>query len=120
MPKLAVVEFVTLDGVMQGLGGPDEDRECGFDQGGWGAPYGDVVLAQHAGHGMGQTSAYLFGRKTWELMAAHWPHEAPDDPMAASLNAKPNYVASRTLHLGDLDWATPMFSTATSLTVSGG
>jgi dihydrofolate reductase len=105
MRKLAVVEFVSLDGVMQGLGGPDEDREGGFDHGGWSTPYGDEVLAQHAGQGIGETSAYLFGRKTYEHMAAHWPHEPADHPIAASLNATPKYVATRTLHQQDLEWA---------------
>jgi dihydrofolate reductase len=105
MRKLSVVEFVTLDGVMQSLGGPDEDREGGFDHGGWSAPYGDEVSAREAGQGMGQTSAYLFGRKTYEHMAAHWPHEPADNPMAASLNAAPKYVATRTLRQQDLEWA---------------
>lgn len=105
MRKLSVVEFVTLDGVMQGLGGPDEDREGGFDHGGWGAPYGDEVLAQQAGQGVGQTSAYLFGRKTYEHMAAHWPGEPPENPIAASLNAMPKYVVTRTLRQQDLQWA---------------
>jgi dihydrofolate reductase len=103
MRKLAVVEFVTLDGVMQGLGGPDEDREGGFEYGGWSAPYGDEVLAGKAGSGAGQTSAYLFGRKTYEHMAAHWPHEPVENPIAASLNATPKYVVTRTLRR--LDWA---------------
>ncbi len=105
MRKLGVVEFVTLDGVMQGLGGPDEDREGGFDLGGWSGPYGDDVLAQHAGQGIGQTAAYLFGRKTYEHMAAHWPHESADNPIAASLNATPKYVVTKTLRQEDLDWA---------------
>jgi dihydrofolate reductase len=100
--KLAVVEFVTLDGVMQGLGGPDEDREGGFEYGGWSAPYGDQVLADRAGSGVGQTSAYLFGRKTYEHMAAHWPHESVENPIAASLNATPKYVVTTTLR--QLDW----------------
>jgi dihydrofolate reductase len=103
--KLGLVEFITLDGVMQGLGGPDEDRENGFDLGGWSAPYADQVLATRAGQGLGQTSAYLFGRKTYEHMAAHWPHESADNPIAASLNATPKYVATRTLRQQDLDWA---------------
>ena len=90
---------------MQGLGGPDEDREGGFDHGGWSGPYGDEVLAEQAGHGIGQTSAYLFGRKTYEHMAAHWPHESAENPVAASLNATPKYVATRTLHQEDLEWA---------------
>ena len=105
MRKLAVVEFVTLDGVMQGLGGPDEDREGGFDHGGWSAPYGDEVLATQAGQGIGQTTAYLFGRRTYQHMAAHWPHQSAENPMAASLNAMPKYVATRTLRQQDLEWA---------------
>lgn len=105
MRKLGVVEFVTLDGVMQGLGGPDEDREDGFEHGGWSGPYGDEVLATQAGEGIGQTTAYLFGRRTYEHMAAHWPHEPDDDPIAASLNATPKYVVSSTLRHEDLGWA---------------
>jgi dihydrofolate reductase len=68
-------------------------------------PYGDEVLAQQAGQGIGQTSAYLFGRKTYEHMAAHWPHESAHNPIAASLNATPKYVATRTLRQQDLEWA---------------
>ena len=78
MRQLIVVEFVTLDGVMQGLGSPDEDREGGFAYGGWSGPYGDEV-AQQAGREIGQSSAYLLGRKTYEHMAAHWPHEPADN-----------------------------------------
>lgn len=104
MRKLSVVEFITLDGVMQGLGGPDEDREGGFEYGGWSGPYGNEV-AQQAGDGIGQTSAYLFGRKTYQHMAAHWPHESADNPIAASLNATPKFVATRTLRQEDLEWA---------------
>lgn len=97
MRKLAVVEFVTLDGVMQGLGSPDEDREGGFQYGGWGAPYGDEVLAAQAARGMTSTAAYLFGRRTYEKMAAHWPSEPSDNPIAASLNAAEKYVLTSTL-----------------------
>ncbi len=103
MRQLAIVEFVALDGVMQGLAGSEEDRKSGFEHGGWGAPYGDEVLGQQAGQGLGQTSAYLFGRRTYEHMAAHWPNEPDDDPIAASLNATPKYVVTRTLR--QLDWA---------------
>ncbi len=102
--RVVAVEFVTLDGVMQGLAGSDEDRDEGFAYSGWGAPYGDEVLARHAGQGMGQTSAYLFGRKTYEHMAAHWPHEPDENPIAASMNALPKYVVTRTLREDDLTW----------------
>jgi dihydrofolate reductase len=100
---LSIVEFVTLDGVMQSLGSPDEDREGGFDYGGWSAPYGDEVLGQRAGSGMQGTTAYLFGRRTYEHMAAHWPHEPDTDPIARHLNSTPKYVVTGTLT--ELEWA---------------
>ena len=97
MRNLVVVEFVTLDGVMQGLGSPDEDRDGGFEYGGWGAPYMDDVQMKAAVEGMAATTAYLFGRKTFEKMATFWPYQPDDNPMAAHLNATPKYVATRTL-----------------------
>jgi dihydrofolate reductase len=103
MRKLAVIEFVTLDGVMQGLGSPDEDRDGGFEHGGWSAPYGDEVLGKAAGEGLAATTAYLFGRRTYEQMAAHWPTEPDTNPIAAHLNATPKYVVTRTLT--SLAWA---------------
>ncbi|MEI7058796.1 dihydrofolate reductase family protein [Nocardioides sp. CCNWLW239] len=102
MRKLAIVEFLSVDGVMQGLGSPDEDRDGGFEHGGWGAQFGAAlgeVLPPDVG---AQTSAYLFGRRTYEKMAAFWPNQPDTDPMAASLNSTPKYVATRTLR--DLDW----------------
>jgi dihydrofolate reductase len=103
MRRLAIVEFLTLDGVMQGLGSPDEDRDGGFAHGGWGASYADSVLGEKAGEGLSQTTAYLFGRRTYEKMAAHWPLVSDDDPIAAHLNRSPKYVATTTLTA--LDWA---------------
>jgi dihydrofolate reductase len=97
MRKLSIIEFATLDGVTQGLGSPDEDTEGGFEHGGWSAPYGDEVFAKSAGQGMSETTAYLFGRKTYEKMAAHWPHQPDSNPAAASLNSAPKYVVSNTL-----------------------
>ncbi len=103
MRKLAVVEFLTLDGVMQSLGSPDEDRDGGFPYGGWSAPYGDEVAGRAAGKGLDGTTAYLFGRRTYEKMAAHWPFEPATNPIAAHLNATPKYVASSTLT--EASWA---------------
>ncbi len=103
MRELAVIEFLTLDGVMQGFGSPDEDTEGGFEYGGWGRPYGDGVLAQSAAEGLRGTTAYLFDRKTYEKMAAFWPQQPDDNPMAAHLNAAPKYVVTRTLT--EFDWA---------------
>lgn len=103
MRNLAIIEFVTLDGVMQSLGSPDEDRDGGFAYGGWAAPYGDEVAGRAAAKGLGGTAAYLFGRRTYEKMAAHWPFEPDTNPVAAALNACPKYVASTTLT--HADWA---------------
>ena len=103
MRKLGVVEFLTLDGVMQGLGSPDEDRDGGFEHGGWSAPYQDELIGQKAAEGMSKATAYLFGRRTYEHMAAHWPNVPDDDPIARHLNATPKHVVSKTLK--SVDWA---------------
>ena len=97
MGALVMIEFLTVDGVMQGLGSPGEDPEGGFVHGGWGAPYAGSVHQVTASAGFARTSSYLFGRRTYEKMAAFWPHQPADNPVAAHLNATPKYVASRTL-----------------------
>lgn len=105
MRQLTVIEFVTLDGVMQGLGSPDEDRDGDFTHGGWGASYGDHVQQEAALEGMQTTTAYLFGRRTYEKMLGFWPQQPDTNPMAAHLNAVPKYVATRTLADAQLTWA---------------
>jgi dihydrofolate reductase len=102
MRTLAAVEFLSLDGVMQSLGSPDEDTEGGFRHGGWAKPYGDDVLGRFAGERLGITDAYLFGRRTYEKMAAFWPTQPDENPMAAHLNATLKLVASRTLR--SVEW----------------
>ena len=97
MRKLIVSEFLTLDGVMQGPGSPDEDREGGFEHGGWQMPYFDEVQMEFAAEGIAANGAYLFGRKTYEIMAAFWPAQPATDPFAATLNGLPKYVVSTTL-----------------------
>jgi dihydrofolate reductase len=99
---LRVIEFLSLDGVMQAPGAADEDTEGGFQHGGWQRPYFDDVLGQTAAAGMAETDAYLFGRKTYEKMAAYWPTAPEDDPYGRHLNSTPKYVASRTLQA--LEW----------------
>ncbi|HEX2361908.1 MAG TPA: dihydrofolate reductase family protein [Jiangellaceae bacterium] len=103
MRELVVIEFVTLDGVMQGLGSPDEDRDGGFEHGGWAAPYMDHVQQDAAIQGLKSTTAYLFGRRTYQKMLAFWPDQPDSNPMAAHLNATPKYVATRTL--AALEWS---------------
>src|SRR5262245_58098071 len=101
MRMLRVIEFLSLDGVMQAPGDPHEDTEGGFRHGGWQRPYFDDVLGLAAAEGMAATDAYLFGRKTYEKMAAYWP-TAPDDQYSRHLNSTPKHVASNTLT--KLDW----------------
>lgn len=95
--KLVVGTFVTLDGVMQGPGGPDEDREGGFEHGGWSVNYWDQMMGQTMDAQMPKADTLLLGRKTYEIFAAHWPHAGDEDPTAAQLNSMHKYVASRTL-----------------------
>ncbi len=97
MSKLVVAEFLSLDGVMQAPGGEDEDREGGFEHGGWQRPYFDDVGGERIGASMAQTGSFLFGRKTYDLMASYWPRQPDDDPFAKILNGLPKYVASTTL-----------------------
>jgi dihydrofolate reductase len=105
MRRLIVIEFVTLGGVMQGLGSPDEDRDGGFEHGGWGAPYGDDIQQAAALEGMKSATAYLFGRRTYEKMLAFWPQQPDSNPMAAHINATAKYIASRTLDTAQLTWS---------------
>jgi dihydrofolate reductase len=103
MRKLIVNEFLSLDGVMQAPGDPDEDRSGGFAHGGWQMQYFDEDFAKVAFEGMAETDAYLFGRRTYEIMAAYWPNQPDDAPFAESLNGLPKYVASTTLS-EPLEW----------------
>ena len=98
MRKLVVGTFVTLDGVMQAPGGPDEDREGGFMHGGWLVPYFDEKFVQIMTEWTKQAGTFLLGRKTYEMFAASWPKSTdPADQSAMALNTRPKFVASRTL-----------------------
>ena len=103
MRRLLAVEFVTVDGVMQGLGSPDEDRDGGFEYGGWGTAYADVLDEVLDPGTLGSAAGYLLGRRTYDALAAFWPAQPPDNPMAASLNRAAKYVVTRTRT--SLDWS---------------
>lgn len=100
MRKLIVLSFVSLDGVMQAPGGPDEDRSGGFEYGGWTVPYFDEFSGKVMSEQMGRPFDLLLGRKTYEIFAAYWPLHDAD--LGTGLNRATKYVASKTLE--KLDW----------------
>jgi dihydrofolate reductase len=96
MGELTVVESLTLDGVMQAPGRPDEDERGGFDQGGWAVPYADEVMGRAMGERMGGGGAIVLGRRTYEDLFGYWPKQT-DNPYTETLNRTQKYVASKTL-----------------------
>jgi dihydrofolate reductase len=96
MSKVVVFTNLTLDGVMQAPGRPDEDRRGGFEHGGWATPYADPVIGSMVGESMANTGALLLGRRTYEDLYSVWPNRT-DNPFTAVLNNTQKYVASTTL-----------------------
>ncbi|MFE7170475.1 dihydrofolate reductase family protein [Streptomyces sp. NPDC057616] len=104
MGKLVSTIFVTLDGVYQAPGGPQEDTRGGFEHGGWSFPFGDDDFGRFVTEVFGRPGAFLLGRRTYDIFASYWPNMTdPGDPVAAKLNGLPKYVASSTLT--DPGWA---------------
>jgi dihydrofolate reductase len=103
--KLTTTTMVTVDGVMQGLGGPDEDRRGGFERGGWVTPYFDDEAGAFLNQAYGRADAFLFGRRTYEIFAGSWGtwDDPGGNPIWTALNTRPKYVASATLT--DPRWA---------------
>ncbi|WP_340558585.1 dihydrofolate reductase family protein [Streptomyces sp. GSL17-111] len=103
--RIVITEFMSLDGVVQAPGGPEEDTDGGFAHGGWTGPYFEPeVVGGTFDEALAEADALLFGRRTWQTMAAAWP-ERTDDPFADRMNAIPKYVVSATLGEADLTWS---------------
>ena len=106
--RIIVIDFMSLDGVVQAPGGAEEDTDGGFKHGGWSGPYFDPeAMGGAIDEVMQSTDALLFGRRTWRVMADAWPGRA-GDPFADRMNALPKYVTSRTLRESDLTWNTTL------------
>ena len=102
--RLTTVTNVSVDGVMQGLGGPEEDASGGFERGGWALPLFDDEAGAFLGQVYQRADAFLFGRRTYEIFAGHWGLiDDPDNPIASALNGRPKHVVSATLT--DPGWA---------------
>lgn len=102
--KLTTLTHVSVDGVMQGLGGADEDRRGGFERGGWALPLLDDEAGAFLNEVFQRADAFLLGRRTYEIFAGYWRLITdPDNPIASALNERPKYVASRTI--SDPEWA---------------
>ena len=106
--KLTTITHVSVDGVMQGLGGPDEDRRGGFERGGWALPLFDDEAETFLGEVFQRADAFLFGRRTYEIFAGSWGtgswgEDQGDNAISVALNTRPKYVASTTLT--DPQWA---------------
>lgn len=102
MRRIVVTNSISLDGVMQAPGRPDEDTRDGFTRGGWALPYQDPVLGRRMGEAMASTGALLLGRRTYLDFAGYWPRQT-GNPFTPVLDALPKYVASTTL-TGPLPW----------------
>ncbi|HKV96269.1 MAG TPA: dihydrofolate reductase family protein [Gammaproteobacteria bacterium] len=99
MRKLIASTFVSLDGIMQAPGGPEEDPTGGFTLGGWMFNYADESMDISTAGFDGKDRELLLGRRTYEIFEAFWPYQPPDDPIAKTLNTAKKYVASRTLRV---------------------
>jgi dihydrofolate reductase len=101
MRSITVTMWITLDGVVQGLGRPDEDTRGGFTHGGWGRRYNDEVMDREMAKGMTMPGDMLFGRRTWQDFITAWGRRTDGNPFTTQMNAATKYVVSRTLDNAD-------------------
>jgi dihydrofolate reductase len=102
--RIVVIEFISLDGVVQAPGGREEDTDGGFAHGGWSHPFFDDTVGGAFDDALSKAEALLYGRRTWQTMAAAWPERA-GDPFADRMNAIPKYVVTSTLGDDELTWS---------------
>lgn len=100
--RLTLHTFLTLDGVLQAPGGPQEETSGGFPHGGWSFPYNDEDFGNAMDGWFRKADAFLLDRRTYEIFANHWPHVESDDPVTVGVNTLPKHVASTTL--SSLEW----------------
>lgn len=103
--KLTVQTFLTLDGVMQAPGGPEEDASGHFTHGGWQAPFPDAAVGEFVTELNAHASAFLLGRRTFDIFRGYWPDQTdPDNAIATAINSLPKYVVSNSLSEADATW----------------
>jgi dihydrofolate reductase len=103
--KLTVQTFLTLDGVMQAPGGPEEDPSDAFIHGGWQAPFREPAVGEFVTELTSHASAFLFGRRTFDIFRGYWPDQTdPDNPISTAINSLPKYVVSNSLREADARW----------------
>lgn len=115
--KLTASMMLTVDGVYQGPGAPDEDRSGGFDRGGWTAAYGSEEMWDFLTSWFSRADALLLGRRTWDIFEGYWPHHDAGDPVSHGINVLPKYVPSSTLK--DPGWNTHVIAGDVETAVRG-